>query len=96
MGVYPVPETEGHDDGNELTDPVTAGLRAELDTRSESVGRKIRDAELLKIPYMLVVGEREAAAGSVAVRERSAGDVGVVAIEDFAARLQTETSRRSR
>jgi threonyl-tRNA synthetase len=60
------------------------------------VRRKIRDAELLKIPYMLVVGEREAAAGSVAVRERSAGDVGVVAIEDFAARLQTETSRRSR
>ena len=57
------------------------GLRAELDDRSESVGRKIRDAELRKIPYMLVVGEREAAAGTVAVRERGAGDAGVVAVD---------------
>ena len=53
-----------------------AGLRGELDERSESVGRKIREAELRKIPYMLVVGEREAQAGTVAVRERGAGDTG--------------------
>jgi threonyl-tRNA synthetase len=72
-----------------------AGLRAELDTRSESVARKIRDAQLRKIPYMLVVGEREAAAGTVAVRERSAGDAGVVALADFVARLRGETTNRS-
>ena len=74
----------------------SAGLRGELDARSESVGRKIRDAQLRKLPYMLVVGEREAAAGTVAVRERSAGDVGVVALEKFVERLRSETSQRSR
>jgi threonyl-tRNA synthetase len=74
----------------------TAGLRGELDARSESVGRKIRDAQLRKLPYMLVIGEREAAAGTVAVRERSAGDIGVVSLEEFVERLRTETSERSR
>jgi threonyl-tRNA synthetase len=73
-----------------------AGLRAELDARSESVARKIRDAELRKIPYMLVVGEREAAAGTVSVRERSSGDDGAVALEEFVARLASETAARSR
>ena len=48
-----------------------AGVRPELDERTESVGRKIRDAELRKIPYMLVVGDREAQAGEVAVRAAS-------------------------
>jgi threonyl-tRNA synthetase len=73
-----------------------AGLRAELDARSESVARKIRDAQLRKIPYMLVVGERAAAAGTVAVRERSAGDAGVVGVAEFVARLRAETAERSR
>ena len=72
-----------------------AGLRGELDARSESVGRKIREAELRKLPYMLVVGEREAAAGAVSVRERSAGDVGAVAVADFVARLRAETDARA-
>ncbi len=73
-----------------------AGLRGELDHRSESVARKIRDAELRKIPYMLVVGEREAAAGAVSVREHSAGDSGVVALAEFVERLRAETEQRSR
>jgi threonyl-tRNA synthetase len=72
------------------------GLRGELDARSESVARKIRDAELRKIPYMLVVGEREAAADSVSVREHSAGDTGVVALGEFVERLRSETVQRSR
>ena len=72
------------------------GLRGELDARSESVARKIRDAELRKIPYMLVVGEREAAAASVSVREHSAGDTGVVALGEFVERLRSETVQRSR
>src|ERR671920_317589 len=55
-----------------------AGLRAELDDRTESVGRKIRDAELRKIPYMLVVGDREAEEGTVAVRRHGVGDEGSV------------------
>jgi threonyl-tRNA synthetase len=71
-----------------------AGLRAELDDRTESVGRKIRDAELRKIPYMLVVGDREAEEGSVAVRRHGAGDEGSVAVEDFVARLRAEAEAR--
>ncbi|MGO9488814.1 MAG: threonine--tRNA ligase [Solirubrobacteraceae bacterium] len=74
------------------------GVRVELDDRGESIGRKIRDAELRKIPYMLIVGEREQAAGTVAVRarlrpgtsERSAEDTGSVAIEEFAERIRGE------
>ncbi|HEY5046216.1 MAG TPA: threonine--tRNA ligase [Solirubrobacteraceae bacterium] len=64
-----------------------AGLRVELDARSESIGRKIREAELRKIPHMLIVGEREAAAGMVSVREHRKGDTGSVSIQEFSQRL---------
>jgi threonyl-tRNA synthetase len=60
-----------------------AGMRAELDERNESVGRKIREAELRKIPYMLIVGEREQAEGTVSVREHRAGDDGSTTVENF-------------
>jgi threonyl-tRNA synthetase len=73
-----------------------AGVRAELDDRSESVGRKIREAELEKIPYMLVLGEREIADGTVAVREHREGDIGAMAVGEFAARVLEETHARSR
>ncbi|HTN24306.1 MAG TPA: threonine--tRNA ligase [Solirubrobacteraceae bacterium] len=72
-----------------------AGLRGELDDRTESVGRKIRDAELRKIPYMLVVGDREAEGGSVAVREHRQGDTGSEPIADFVSRLADISSHRS-
>ncbi|HTR89315.1 MAG TPA: threonine--tRNA ligase [Solirubrobacteraceae bacterium] len=62
-------------------------VRVELDGRGESVGRKIRDAELAKIPYMLVVGEREEREQSVSVRTRAAGDEGAVALDELAAIL---------
>ena len=62
-------------------------MRARVDERSESVGKKIRDAELSKAPYMLVVGEREAEAGEVAVRSHDEGDLGSGAsVEKFAQR----------
>ena len=60
-----------------------AGLRAELDDRNEKLNARIRDAQLAKVPYMLVVGEREAAASSVAVRRRDAGDTGTVSLAAF-------------
>jgi threonyl-tRNA synthetase len=66
------------------------GARAELDDRSESVGRKIREAELRKIPYMLVVGDREEKDGTVSVREHRSGDSGSVTSEKFSERLQGE------
>jgi threonyl-tRNA synthetase len=67
-----------------------AGLRVETDVRSESIGRKIREAELRKVPYMLVVGEREAEDGTLAVRRHGGDDEGVVAVAELAARLAAE------
>jgi len=63
-----------------------AGLRARLDDRSEKIGAKIRDAQLMKIPFMLVVGDREAESGAVAVRSRRGGDEGAVPLDAFLAR----------
>ena len=59
----------------------------ELDARSESIGKKIREAELRKIPRMLIVGEREMQAGEVAVREHGKGDTGSVSIEELTEQL---------
>ncbi len=67
-----------------------AGFRAELDVRSEKVNRKIRDAELEKVPVMLVVGRNEAEAGTVSVRRHGQGDVGVMTPADLAVALQAE------
>jgi threonyl-tRNA synthetase len=71
-----------------------AGLRAELDDRTESVGRKIRDAELRKIPYMLVVGDREAEEETVAIRRHGGGDEGSVPVGEFVERLRDEAASR--
>jgi threonyl-tRNA synthetase len=65
-----------------------AGLRVHLDDRSEKVNLKIREAQLQKIPYMLVVGAREAESGSVAVRNRKLGDLGAKPVEQFLAEIQ--------
>jgi threonyl-tRNA synthetase len=72
-----------------------SGIRAEVDDRGESVGRKIRDAELRKIPFMLVVGDREQEAGSVGVREHRAGDVGTSSLQEFVRRLTAAMETRS-
>ena len=68
-----------------------AGLRVGIDERSESVGRKIRDAELAKAPYMLVVGDREQEAGVVSVRSHEGGDLGQMKPGELAARLAAES-----
>jgi threonyl-tRNA synthetase len=60
-----------------------AGLRVEVTTRGEKIGAKIRDAQVRKIPFMLVCGDREAESNQVAVRERSKGDIGAMPVEDF-------------
>jgi threonyl-tRNA synthetase len=65
-------------------------LRVEVDERSESIGRKIREAELRKIPYMLVVGDREAESLTVSLRRHRHGDLGAVALDEAAARLIDE------
>ncbi len=77
---------------NEYADSVItqlkkSGVRAEIDDRSEKIGRKIRDTELAKVPYMLIVGEKEAADGMVSVRKHKEGDKGAVTIAEFAAEV---------
>ncbi len=71
-----------------------AGLRVEVDDRSESVGKKIREAEVTKVPYMLVVGDQEQEAGAVAVRRHREGDQGAEPVDDFARRAQDEIAER--
>jgi threonyl-tRNA synthetase len=71
-----------------------AGLRAEVDLRQEKVNYKIREAQLQKIPYMLVVGDREAAGDQVSVRSRSAGDLGAAAVDAVISRLQDEVGAK--
>jgi len=60
-----------------------AGFRVEANLRSEKIGAKIRDAQLQKVPFMLVLGDREMEQRTVAVRERARGDIGVMSIEEF-------------
>jgi threonyl-tRNA synthetase len=72
----------------------TAGLRVDIDTANERMQKKIRDAQLQKIPYMLVVGEREAAEGKVAVRLRSGKDLGTMPLESFVSRIKGEAESR--
>jgi threonyl-tRNA synthetase len=73
---------------------VDAGLRAELDESNEKLGYKIRQAQLEKVPYMLVLGEKEAAAGTVAVRLRSGEDLGPVGVAELARRLTRQAAER--
>jgi threonyl-tRNA synthetase len=70
-----------------------AGLRASVDDRTESVGRKIREAELRKVPYMLVVGDREQEDRAVSLRRHKEGDQGTVALDEAVARLTAEAQR---
>ena len=67
---------------------------SDLDDRQEKIGYKIREAQLQKVPYMLVVGDREEEADAVSVRSHEAGDLGEMKLADFAARVETETAGR--
>jgi threonyl-tRNA synthetase len=71
-------------------------LRMEIDERQEKIGYKIREAQLQKIPYMLVIGDREAAEGTVAVRSRSDGDIGSRPVDEFLRQAVEEVRARSR
>ena len=69
-----------------------AGLRAEIDERNEKIGYKIREAQMQKLPYMLLIGDKEVEEGKVSVRERARGDLGVKTIEEFLADTAAESS----
>jgi len=69
-------------------------LRARVDDRSESIGRMIREAELAKVPYMLVVGDREQESGTAALRRHREGDLGSATVAEIARRLGAEVAER--
>jgi threonyl-tRNA synthetase len=71
-----------------------AGLRVELDARQEKIGYKIREAQLQKVPYMLVAGDREAAEGTVSVRSRTGGDLGARTVDEFARQALREVESK--
>ena len=71
-----------------------AGVRVEIDDRSEKIGKKIRDTELMKVPYMLVIGEKEMNEGQLAIRRQGKGDIGTVALNSFIESIKEEILER--
>ena len=68
--------------------------RTQLDDRNEKIGKKIREAQVQKVPFMLIVGEKEAESGTVAVRQRHGGDLGAMTLDDFIARMQKDIDEK--
>jgi threonyl-tRNA synthetase len=91
-----LPITDAHVEyGRQLLDKLrVAGIRVTLDERNEKTGAKIRQATLEKVPYMLVVGDREVAGGTVSVRSKKAGQVGTMPVDELIARLNAEIERK--
>ena len=88
--VLPITERQ-HDYARDIYNALHAqGLRVSLDDRNEKIGYKIREAQVQKTPYMVVLGDKEQESGMLAVRHRAAGDLGVLSLTDFTARLQGE------
>ena len=85
-----------HEYSVQVMEKLTAmGLRCELDDRSEKIGYKIREAQLEKIPYMLVLGDKEAESGQVAVRSRKTGETQVMSLEEFMEKIGEEVKTRA-
>jgi threonyl-tRNA synthetase len=73
---------------------VAAGLKVDLDARQEKINYKIREAQLQKVPYMLVAGDREAAEGTISVRSRTGGDLGARSVDDFIGQALAEVAAK--
>ena len=71
------------------------GYRTQLDDRNEKIGKKIREAQVQKVPFMLIVGEKEEEAGTVAVRQRHGGDLGAMTLDAFIARMQKDIDTKA-
>ncbi|HLA19311.1 MAG TPA: threonine--tRNA ligase, partial [Dehalococcoidia bacterium] len=92
--VIPIADRHAEYAGKLAEELTRAGLRTEVDSRGERMQAKIRDAQLQKAPYMLVVGDREAEAGAAAVRLRSGEDLGAMKVAELIARMQREVEER--
>ena len=88
--------TDRTDDAcRELMDKLqNAGLRVEYDNRNEKIGYKIREAQLEKVPYMLIIGDREAAEGKISVRSRKEGDLGTMTADEFLSKVLVEIATK--
>jgi len=95
VSVLPVADRHNGYAQSVVDELAAAGIRAEADTRSESVGRKIAEAEVQRVPCILVVGDREAEAGTVSVRRRGEGDLGARTVADLREALLLEISTRA-
>jgi threonyl-tRNA synthetase len=93
--VLPITERQNDYAKQVLEKLLAGGVRAELDDRNEKLQAKIRDAQLQKIPYMLVIGGKEAEAGAVSVRHRAKGDLGARPLEQFSADLRAEIDSKA-
>jgi threonyl-tRNA synthetase len=93
--VLPITERQNDYAKQVLEKLLDSGVRAELDDRNEKLQAKIRDAQLQKIPYMLVIGGKEAEAGTVSVRHRAKGDLGARPLEQFSADLRAEIDSKT-
>ncbi len=93
--VLPITERQNDYAKQVLEKLLDAGVRAELDDRNEKLQSKIRDAQLQKVPYMLVIGGKEAEAGTVSVRHRAKGDLGPRPLEQFSADLRAEVDSKT-
>lgn len=72
----------------------SGGIRVELDVRNEKLGGKIRDSELQKVPYMVVLGKKEVASSTLSVRSRRSGDLGSMSLDQFITHIQEEIKSR--
>ena len=92
-----IPITDAHAEyGKSIFEALKkADIRVEFDDRNEKIGYRIRDWELKKAPYMLVVGEKEKAAGTIAVRQHKKGDLGSLAPGKFIEQIQNEIQQKS-
>ena len=85
-----------HDAVNDLADKLNAaGIRVETDLRNEKIGFKFREAQMQKIPYMLIIGDKEVENGVVAVRSRKAGDLGTMTLDAFIERINEEVRTKA-
>ncbi len=91
--VLPISDNQREYSNKVLEELISKGIRAELDERQEKIGYKIREAQLQKIPYMLILGEKEVESKSVGVRARREGDIGAMKIEEFISILEEQIKK---
>lgn len=94
MAILPISE-KYNDYAEQVQDYLsTVGVRAIVDSRNEKIGRKVRDNEIKRIPYMVIVGEKEAAEGNVAMRQQGGGEQAVMSQAEFAQRINAEVAEQ--